>query len=277
MQHRSLALHLALTTSLLCATTACTSVSRGLGKLTANEHASAQSGSVWVVPPPQLDPPSSADRTLYVSYRNLSDADVDLEPLLVEAARKDGWTLVDDPQTANYRLRAQTRFFGEVEPDSGGVQAAERMGWISGAAVGVGTGVLVADATDSAAWGWAAGAAGGALAGLGVSNASKTREWALVTDFVLEERTEDPIEVEFVANDSARGTSAANESSGRVRETSQNQTSNSNSTRMTKVQNYYPHGVRLSAWANQMNMSAGEAMPLIVERTQKVVRQMLPQ
>jgi hypothetical protein len=35
--------------------------------------------------------------------------------------------------------------------------------------------------------------------------------------------------------------------------------------------------VRLSAWANQMNMKQEEAMPLIRERTQKVVTQMLPQ
>ena len=45
---------------------------------------------------------------------------------------------------------------------------------------------------------------------------------------------------------------------------------------MLRRTNYFPHGIRLSAWANQMNMSEGEALPLIEERVRNVVSQMLP-
>jgi hypothetical protein len=40
--------------------------------------------------------------------------------------------------------------------------------------------------------------------------------------------------------------------------------------------NYFPHGIRLSVWANQMNMSEEEALPEIETRTKRVVTQMLP-
>ena len=52
----------------------CASVSRGMGKITANKYAEARSGTVWVVPPPQLEPPRSGEKNVYISYRNISDA-----------------------------------------------------------------------------------------------------------------------------------------------------------------------------------------------------------
>ena len=254
----------------------CTTMARGLGSMTANKYAKARHGTVWIVPPPQLDPPSPADKSVYISFRNISDADIDLTDLLREAATSEGWTIVTDPQQANYRLRASTRFFGEVEPETGGSNVGNKMGIISGAAVGVGTGVLVANATDSSGWGWAAGAAAGGIAAMGMSNASQVREWAMITDFVLEEYSADPIEFEMQSSSSTSGSSGAGTGNSRMNEDSSNRNNNSRGTSMTQTSNYYPHGVRLSAWANQMNMKEDEAMPHIRERTRKVVLQMLP-
>ncbi|MEL7482979.1 MAG: hypothetical protein AAFN41_01370, partial [Planctomycetota bacterium] len=45
----------------------CTAVSRGMGKITANKYADARSGTVWVVPPPQLEPPAPDDKSVYIS------------------------------------------------------------------------------------------------------------------------------------------------------------------------------------------------------------------
>ncbi|MEM9378872.1 MAG: complement resistance protein TraT [Planctomycetota bacterium] len=255
----------------------CTSVSRGLGKITSNKYASAQSGTVWVVPPPQLEPPASDARTVYVSYRNISDADVDLGPLLRDAAERQGWLLVNDPQEASYRLRAQTRFYGEVEPESGGRSVAEKMGWISGAAVGATTGVLVARATDDWLAGAVAGGVVGGATGVGISNASKPREWAMITDFVLEERMPEPVEFELAASTGTSGTSGAGVGNSRMSEAGANTVKNTSETSAKRSSEYYPHGVRLSAWANQMNMSESEARPHIEDRVLKVVQQMLPQ
>lgn len=254
----------------------CTSMSRQLGSLTDNKYAEPRSGTVWVVPPPQLAPPAVDRRTVYISYRNISDSDIELLELLKTSAREQGWTVTNDPTSANYRLRASTRFFGEVEPESGGAFAASSMGAIAGAATGLGVGVGVANATDSGLAGAAAGIGVGGLVAAGVTNASKPREWALIVDVVLEEYHAD--EVEFtMATDSASGTTDM-AGTGNARMASGGGTSNSNTSgaTVTKKSNYFPHGIRLSVWANQMNMKEDEAMPHIEERTKRVVTQMLP-
>lgn len=257
--------------------TGCTAAARGLGKITANKYANEQSGTVWVVPPPQLEPPAAENKTVYISFQNISDADIDLTDLLRNAATAQGWQLVSNPQEATYRLRARTRFFGEVEPESGGADAARAMGWISGAAVGIGTYALVESATDSWAAGAAAGAAGGGLVGLGMTNASKVREWAMITDFVLEEYSAQEIEFELLSSSDSAGTTTAGVGNDRTADGGATSQRNETTSTMTRTSNYFPHGVRLSAWANQMNMKEDEAMPLIRERVERVVKQMLPQ
>lgn len=254
----------------------CTSVSRGLGSVTANKYAEPRSGTVWVVPPPQLEPPASNERNVYISYRNISDSDLDLLPLLRSSAQEQGWRITNDPSEAKYRLRASTRFFGEVEPESGGASAASGMGAIAGAATGLGVGVATARATDSGLAGTAAGIGAGGLVGMGISNASRPREWALIMDVVLEERQPEPVEF-TMATDSASGTvDGAGASSSRMSSGGGTANRNTSGATATRTSEYYPHGIRLSVWANQMNMSEEEAMPKIEERTRRVVTQMLP-
>jgi len=245
----------------LLVSSGCTSVSRGLGKLTSNKYASERSGTNWIVPPPQLEPPAPENKTVYISYRNISDADIELTSLLTNAASSQGWTLVSNPQEANYRLRASTRFFGEVEPESGGQGVARAMGVISGAAVGIGTYELARNATDSWAAGAAAGGAAGGLVGLGIANASTPREWALIIDFVLEEYNETPVEFAMVSDNDTNATTTAGVGNSRMGDGGATAQRNSRVAEVTQTSNYFPHGVRLSAWANQMNMQEEEAMP----------------
>ncbi|WP_372965843.1 complement resistance protein TraT [Marinobacter sp.] len=254
----------------------CTSVSRQLGSITDNKYAEARSGTVWVVPPPQLEPPAAGDRTVYISYRNISDSDIDLLDLLRQSARDQGWTIVNDPDAARYRLRASTRFFGEVEPESGGAGQANTMGAITGAAVGIGTGYALADATNSGVIGVVGGAATGGLVGIGISNASRPREWALIIDVVLEARQDKAVEFEMVTDSGSRTLDGSG--AGNARMVSAGGTSQGNSSVATakRKSNYFPHGIRLSVWANQMNMKEEEALPEIEKRAKRVVTQMLP-
>ncbi|WP_372965842.1 complement resistance protein TraT [Marinobacter sp.] len=254
----------------------CTTVSRQLGELTDNKYAEARSGTVWVVPPPQLEPPSGSDRKVYISYRNISDAELPLLDLLRDSARDQGWEVVSNPDAAKYRLRASTRFFGEVEPESGGASAARNMGAIAGAAVGVGTGFAVADMTNSGVAGVATGIGVGGLVAVGLNNASRPREWALIMDVVLEERQAKPVEFEMATDSGSRTLDGSG--AGNSRMVSAGGTSQGNSTFATakRTSNYFPHGIRLSVWANQMNMKEEEALPEIEKRTKRVVTQMLP-
>lgn len=256
----------------------CTGASRGLGQLTANKYAEPRSGTVWVVPPPQLEPLPPDEKNIYISFRNISDAEsIDLAGELKKAARVAGWDIVQDPQKATYRLRASLRFFGEVEPESGGESAARNMGIITGAAAGVGTGALVYGATDSYAAGGVAGLSTGGLMAQGIANASRPREWAMIIDFVLEEYNEEPIDYELMRSTGASTSDSAGARSSRMAAGGETSGKNVSSGSMTRSSNYFPHGVRLSAWANQMNMREDEAMPHLRSRTERVVAQMLPQ
>lgn len=266
----------ALLVAFLGATTGCTSVSRGLGKVTANKFAEPRSGTTWVVSPPQLDPPRAADKTVYISFRNLSDADVNLLNELRAGASSLGWTIVNDPESAKFRLRGDLRFFGEVEPESGGVGAAAGMGLIAGAATGVGAYAL----TDTFAGNNASAAVGGvagSLVAMGIANASRPREWAMIIDFVLEEYSAKPVKFTVATDAGSSRFDASGAGNARMVTGGGETRSNSSAAASTRTSHYFPHGVRLSAWANQMNMTEEEATPMIRQRVERVVAMMLPQ
>ncbi|WP_281300659.1 MULTISPECIES: complement resistance protein TraT [unclassified Iodidimonas] len=262
--------------TLLGVTAACTDVSRGLGKLTANKFADPRSGTNWVIAPPQLDPPRVADKTVYISFRNLSDADVNLLNELRSGASALGWVLVNDPESAKYRLRGDLRFFGEVAPESGGLGAASGLGIISGAATAVGVYAL-SDTIMGNNASAAIGGVGGGLVGLGIANASRPREWAMILDFVLEEYKDQPVEFTLATDANSARVDATGAGSGRMTSGGGETKTNSSTATSTRTSNYFPHGVRLTAWANQMNMGEAEAIPQILPRVERVVAQILPQ
>jgi len=254
----------------------CTTVSRQLGSLTDNKYAEPRSGSLWVIPPPQLEPPRAANRVVYISYRNISDSDLDLLPLLKQSAQEQGWTLTNDPAKAAYRLRASTRFFGEVDPESGGASVGANMGAVAGAATGLGAGIAAARATNSGLGGAAVGIGVGGLVGIGMGNASRPREWALIVDVVLEEKQNKPVQFTVATDSSSSARDDAGAANSRMAAGGGTTQGNSSAATVTRTSNYFPHGIRLSVWANQMNMKEEEALPHITERTQRVVTQMLP-
>lgn len=255
----------------------CTSASRTLGKLTANKYAEARSGTVWIVAPPELEPPAPGNKTVYISFRNLSDAsDIDLTDLIRNAAREEGWQIVSNPNSAKYRLRGSLRYFGEVEPESGG-RYVDGLGNIAGAAV---SGLAAAAAINSVTNNRTAIAGGGAVVGAlvaqGLANASRPREWAMITDFVLEEYSARPVTFELATESGSGRADAAGAGNSRMASGGGQRSGNTSAATATRTSNYFPHGIRLSAWANQMNMQEEEALPLIQERVERVVTQMLP-
>ncbi|MCF6194176.1 MAG: complement resistance protein TraT [Kangiellaceae bacterium] len=188
------------------------------------------------------------------------------------AAREQGWAVVTDTTKAKYRVRASLRFFGEVEPDSGGASQARAMGWIAGAAVGVGTARL----TNGSTSGWIAGAAAGSLMSAGLSNGSRPREWALIIDFVLEEYSRTPVEFTLSKGSSSSMDSGAGVGNARTSIGGSQNSENTKSGSITQKSNYFPHGVRLSVWSNQMNMKEEESLPHILKRTRKIITKLLP-
>lgn len=271
-------LRLVVAVSTAVTVSACATVSRGIGSITENKYAEARSGTVWAVEPPQLEPVGGS-RTVYISYRNISDAqDLDLLQTLRGAAQQQGWELVSDPDAAKIRLRASLRFFGEVQAESGGLGVANGLGTIAGAAVsGYAVGRAVSHASGSFNTGVAAGGLVGGLVAAGLSNASRPREYAAILDFLLEERTAKPITVNISSDSASARGDVAGTGNARMGSGGGQVSGNTSSTVTEKTTNYFPHGVRLSAWANQMSMKEEEALPLITAKIERVVTQLLPQ
>ena len=83
----------------------------------------------------------------------------------------------------------------------------------------------------------------------------------------------DPRQVYYRLGDSTRFFGEVEPDSGGVGVGARSATAEVTTTKRT---NYFPHGVRLSVWANQMNMARQEAMPEIEKRVKKVASIMLP-
>lgn len=261
------------------AATGCRSVAGVLG----DDDAEARSGSVWNVPAPFLEPPPAENRTVYVSWRNMSDAsEINLTQDLKASLQNAGYTVVNDPQGAHFRLRARLRYFGENEQADGGVSKAAALGGISGAAIGYGVGRSASNSYAGGSIGAGAGAVGGSLAGIAIANRMKAKEWNLIVDILLEEYHEGGVEF-TVGSDTDRtsGTSSLAVSSTPGGSTSQavggrqTDTTTKNTT-ITQKSNYFPHGMRLTAWARQIQMTREEALPLMQDKIANALPNVMP-
>jgi hypothetical protein len=258
------------------ATSACASVGRGIGNLTGNPYAEPQTNLTWIVPPPQLEPLPMSERSLYISYRNISDAfDIDLYPILEESAARLGWSLAEDPSAANLRLRLDLQYFGEVEGQAGMAQLSSLPG-IVGVASGAATGIAVTNATDNLFAGAVVGIGVGGLVNEGLSQAMKPRSWAAVVDIVTETRLDEPMTFEVSSGKTSDARSGAGLSSQFGTQSGGVTTANSKKGSASVTSNYYPEGARLIASACQMSMKREEALPLIEEKLQGALRNVLP-
>jgi hypothetical protein len=87
---------------------------------------------------------------------------------------------------------------------------------------------------------------------------------------------EKEIEFQIATTSGTSGSHTAGTTGPRSNATGGTRTGTSSDATATRTSQFFPHGVRLSVWASQMNMQEEEAMPHITQRLKKVVTQMLP-
>ncbi len=255
---------------------------RSVGGLIGNKDAEARSGTVWNVPAPDIEPVAPEERTVYIRVRNISDAtEINLTPDIKSSVQDAGYILVDDPTEANFRLRASLRFFGENEAGDLGQSQARLLGGISGAGIGLGTYGVARSAGGNFGVSAGAGAAAGGLAGLAITNRMQAREWNLIIDMVLEEKQDTPVQFTVASGkerDSSTGAGNAVVGPGGGGNSVAGGETSSTSTRaeITKTSDYFPHGIRLTAWARQIGMTQAEALPLLEAKIRAVMPQILP-
>ncbi len=274
-----------------CSLVAVSSGCRAMGGLMGSKDAQVRSGTVWNVPAPEIPPPAPEKRTAYVSVRNISDADtIELRDEVREAIQAAGYTLVADPTQANFRLRATIRYFGENEAADEGRALANRLGSVGGAATGVAAGVGTAHLARAAGAnrslttgvGIGAGLATASLASTAMSNRMKVREWNLIVDLVLEEKLDKPIKFTVASDRSVTSRAHTGAHTGRAGVDGQTTGGSAHdrtrtSAAMERESDYFPHGVRLTAWARQIGMREHEALPVLKTRIRNVLPRIMPE
>jgi hypothetical protein len=221
----------------------------------------------------------------------MSDADsIDIREDVRQAVRSSGYTLVDDPAKANYRLRATIRYFGENEAADEGRGVANAMGAIGGAATGVASGVGAAHLMRSAGSnrpistgvgiGTAVGV--GSVAAIAISNRMKAREWNLIVDLILEERLDKPVKFTVASDRGVSSDAASGVFTGRSGVEGQvtgggARDKTTTTGEMERTSDYFPHGVRLTAWARQIGMKSDEALPVLQNRLRNVLPTIMPE
>ena len=137
--------------------------------------------------------PSKMEKTVFVQVKNTSKYPFQFSDVLKQKLEAKGYTVVDDPDTANYWVQANVLYVGRIKRT-----AAEEMvaggygGALAGALVG---GAIGANTSGTAA---AIGAAAGAAAGAIAEDAANTLvgvvNYSGVVDVMISERTKKPIE-----------------------------------------------------------------------------------
>jgi hypothetical protein len=260
----------------------CSQVGRGMGGALGNKYAAPDAGITWNLPAPDLEPPSDSKKTVYLTIRNISDAEAfDIKGALQQGIQNQGYRIISDPEKANYRLKVSIRYFGENEAADGGRGQANLLGAVSGAAVGVGTGAAIHAATGSSLGAVAGGGIVGAGVGIAMANATKPREWDLIADVLLEERLAKAVNVETVSDQQAGSATGSVAVTGHDRTQGQvvsgGAASGTRSTMTVKRKtNYMPYGIRVTGWARQMAMTREEAIPLIQAKLASAPAGLLP-
>jgi hypothetical protein len=222
-----------------------------------------------------LDPVPANKKTIWVTARNTSDhPELDIKANMVQAIAARGYTIVQDPDQAQFLLRVNVLQAGEVQPESRASMLAASYGE---PLVG---GALAAGATS------ALGGGGGATAGVGLgvaaatfiaNQAYKVKNYTVVTDIQLSSR---PLSGKKV-DQSTRSVAAQANASAKVQSTGRptgaaNQAGLATGTatyngrsveqHIDEQSDFKQYQIRAIAYCDQVNLKFETAEPLLQTR-----------
>jgi hypothetical protein len=257
--------------------TSCNTIADAKASITGDPNRKLRSGICWNTQVPEIYLKSREDERVYFNMRNVSgEAPEDFSRIRTAIKRtiqSKGWILVPIPDEADFTIRGDLHFIGENP--NGSTDGKGLLNTVTAAAVGIGTGVLVADATDSGIAGGVAGAVVGATAYEGMNNASRVVEWTVVMNFYVSERSEgNQKRIDTYSNtnqDDDRGTS-----DGIGTRTSNRNDGESTSQNMVREQNQYDHAISVTGWANKIRCDREEAIEIILPKLEYAIGEILP-
>ncbi len=204
-----------------------------------------------------LDPVSPDQRTVFVQVRNTSDKpSFDIGPSVKSAISAKGYRVIDDPDTAHYKLQVQVLSVSKSSPTA--AQSALNDGF-GGTIIGAGTGAISGAVIGGIAGGRQGAAIGAGVGGLlgGVistiaDSSVKDVTYMAITDVLISEKTQNGVVGRRnlqIDNDQGRG--------GSERQT------------FAEAANEKRHRTRVVSTANKANLNYEEAAP---ELTQGLTR-----
>jgi len=215
-----------------------------------------------------LEPVKKSQKVVYISIRNTSGQDINLEPKIVAELQKKGYKIVDDPDAAKYILMVNVLFANNLKEANAarGASAAGTIGAAAGASGG-GKDALV-------------GAVAGALIGGVLAKATEDDIFRMVVDVVVRQKIDQRVTTTTgstegqasISNQARAG--FMNEFSGPIRSKDGAGRLNdamTNSTAQTYQTNYIEKKTRVFAEAVKMNLTLAEAMPILEDKISKSI------
>lgn len=224
-----------------------------------------------------LDPVPDSRRTVYVGARNTSDhPEIDLKLPIVEKLRARGYTILTNPNAAQFVVQLNVLQAGPVDPDRKNALISSGYGSAMNAvALGAAAGALTGYGSGNSAAGLGVGL-GIAAASLLADHLVKDVYFTVVTDIQISAR---PVKGGTVRESNVTSRSSGNNStqtqhsqgtgaSAGVSNFGSSGSANNNSRTQyhETTSDFLKYNVRDVAYANQVNLKWENASPLLVER-----------
>lgn len=189
-----------------------------------------------------LNPVSDSQKTVFVSVKNTSDQDINVEPALKSSFKARGYKVVRSPQGAHYLLQANILKVGKMsiaasQSALGGGFGSALAGGVAGAAIG-----SLANSSNAVIGG---GIAGG-LIGMAADSLVKDVNYTMVTDVQISERAGRGVKVHEEHRASLKQGSAS----------SLNQV-------LSQDSQYQRYRVRVVSNADKVNLAFKDAVPAL--------------
>lgn len=197
-----------------------------------------------------LEPVSKAQKTVYVSIKNTSDKDMDINSQLRHALTAKGYQVVSNPQNAHYILQGNILQAGVMDV------AASKQALGSGfgsALMGAGTGATIGALTGNGNAMLAGGLAGG-LVSMAADSLVKNVNYTLITDIQISERA-------------GKGVKVNEQFKARLKNGSSSKTVQTSS----RDSNYHRYRTRIVSNASQVNLKFETAKPALSEGLTKSI------
>ncbi len=104
----------------------CVQFDRTCAEINGHKYANLKTGQKWTDRIPRFKPVKSEDKTAWISFRNMTQQNFDLETKLRRAVEARGYMLIDNPDEANFHIYYTMRFFGENDNIDGGQSMASK-------------------------------------------------------------------------------------------------------------------------------------------------------